>query len=298
MRSFSTLTGIVALLGYVGLTSCVTAPPQPLVYEVTITDVGEHQAEQGLPSEGPLLEQVIAENQKAWPWHEYIFPRAMMDKDMIAWAEARGHEPIRDKKYADGISGFDPPLTEQESDDMHHLPSKTNMSDYVPPGIKIGKQVNMPGITDAPQYNNKALLISFGGSWCSPCLGELDFLQDWYINELPKKTELSGSFEVIAIALDANVENAKQTYQVLPFPVGYAAETSIRWNDYITGNSLPTNIILDKQRRLVYVTWLIVDTVESERRIPKEVFSHEGIHGFEYFNPRVYRSMTAAAQAP
>lgn len=96
-------------------------------------------------------------------------------------------------------------------------------------------------------YKGKVVYVDFWASWCGPCKRSLPKLE-----ELRAKYKGSG-FEVIAINMDENAQDAKDFLEKFPvsFPVGVDPKGVVAEKYRITG--LPSAYIIDRQGNIGHI---------------------------------------------
>lgn len=101
---------------------------------------------------------------------------------------------------------------------------------------------------DLADFRGKVVLIDFWASWCGPCRLEMPFLieLDYHYRHSP--------FEIIAINIDKNVENAQKFMEQLSERINFTvlkdSKQQIPPKFQIKG--MPTSILLDKNGIIRY----------------------------------------------
>lgn len=245
-----------------------------------------------------LAEVVIEENKRAWPLQEVIDPHfANVPRNGVSfheWLQQRGHT----FGGKEGVITYQPPVTDEEEKEFFNIPFRDDVSTHFN-NVTIGQSIQLQGVTD--QYKNKGLLVVAGATWCTPCLEELSILDYWYRNEQQKPDRgLLQGLEVIAVPFDADTEKARQEYGGTAFPVVYATSPLIRDFYKYMKDHFPANFVLDADHRLLWATPHLLNWTtrpEDARGDILLIKEYPVMQVSVYFNPRVQRSLEAAADS-
>lgn len=129
------------------------------------------------------------------------------------------------------------------------------------PAVKLknidGKTIE----THRPGYEGRPLIITFFATWCKPCLRELTAIAEVY-DQWKAETDV----EVIAVSIDEGANS----FKVKPFVSAQGWEFPI-WLDSnkdlmraLQVNMVPTALVLDEQRKVVYRHTGYVEGSEEE----------------------------------
>jgi len=101
---------------------------------------------------------------------------------------------------------------------------------------------------DLAEYRGRNVAITFWASWCGPCRMEMPVLRTFY----EKARKQSTDFEILAISLDIQREDAAIAAKELkiPFPVLHDAGGKV--SDQYGVEAIPTLFIVNKHGDLTY----------------------------------------------
>jgi len=100
---------------------------------------------------------------------------------------------------------------------------------------------------DLKQYQGKVVYLDFWATWCPPCKQSMPFL-----NAL--RNELKGQgFEIVAISVDENPDEARQFLQKYPVDYVTAMDPTGQCPKQYDVMAMPSAYILDRQGKVRYI---------------------------------------------
>jgi len=97
------------------------------------------------------------------------------------------------------------------------------------------------------QFAGKVVYLDFWASWCAPCRTSFPLLDGLY-----QKLKSRG-FEVVAVNLDEEKENAEKFLEHYPVNFTVLRDSEGHWADQYGVESMPTSFIVDKKGVIQHV---------------------------------------------
>ena len=126
------------------------------------------------------------------------------------------------------------------------LPGKTQLPEIGQafPSFLIRDVLNGPSATvDVQQVADAVIIINFWGTWCSPCLPEMDSL-----GLLQKK--YAGQVRIIAVASDP-IDRVSKYLEKKPTSVWVSSDTNFYMYRFLGFDYVGQSVVLNKDRRML-----------------------------------------------
>jgi thiol-disulfide isomerase/thioredoxin len=128
------------------------------------------------------------------------------------------------------------------------------------PDFKLPGDVQPIALKD---YRNKIVYLDFWASWCAPCKQAFPWM-----SELQQRYRAQG-FEVIAINLDSNPQDAREFLALLKPSFSIAYDTDGQIADKYQIKAMPSSFLLNRNGDIAYAHqgFKVRDSAELEARI-------------------------------
>jgi peroxiredoxin len=103
---------------------------------------------------------------------------------------------------------------------------------------------------DLTDYRGRNVAITFWASWCGPCRLEMPVLRGFY----QRARKQSSDFEILAISLDSEAEDAAKAAAELKMPFLVLHDADGKVSDKYGVEAIPTLFVVDKKGDLIYTS--------------------------------------------